>query len=1400
MKTKSTAHFFFGTLRGQLILGVALVHAILMTLFIADLVSRQRKMLRQQQEEHAVALSQSLSTSAAEWLAANDVAGLQELVDAQKRYPELDYAILTDMTGLILGHTDHTRAGQYLLDLPRDKKLTVISKGPDLVDVAAPAMLGGRQVGWIRVGLSQKKASNQLIGITLSGILYALIAISIGTVIAWWMGIRITRRLYAVQDTINIVSKGDSTARSRLTGGDEAAILAKEFDNMLDTLEERNREAQKSRAQFESLFHSATVPMVYIDKSGKLLNYNHSFETIFGYSSRDFSSFEEWWILTCPDKDCQGKNLNAWNGKWQQAVGMHAKTDQQEFTVTCKNGESRTILVSGNALAEDLLVTLMDITNLKKTEAALRKSESSLNEAQRVAHIGSWELDHAQNLLSWSEENYRIFGVNPGETPHSYETFLSLVHPDDREFVNRVYTESVKNHTRYDIEHRIILDGNKTKYLHEQCETIYNAQGEPISSIGTTQDITARKQAEIKQKEALERINKIAASVPGVIFQYRLNPDGSSAFPYVSEAIRDIYELSPEEACRDASVVFDMHHPDDNPGIIASLAESARYLIPWHHEFRIRLKDDTIRTLYSNAVPQQEEDGSVLWHGFTTDVTEHKMMEEALHASKQITEDIIRTIPVRVFWKDIDLVYMGCNEIFARDGGYKTPADVIGKDDYRMAWKEQAELYRRDDLQVIRTGTGKINIEEEQSTPDGNRITILTSKIPLRDSQGEIIGVLGTYMDISVLKKTEEELNKANRLYAFISHINQMIIHAKDEDEILRETCRIAVEFGHFKMAWLGKVDNDSKKVIPLVHSGEETGFLSKIRPISVEDIPEGRGPTGTSLREDKVVFCNDIENDPRMVPWKELSLERGFRSLIALPVKKGGNIYAVFTLYAPAKEYFNPEEIELLRDVTRELSFALQAVENEQERKKAEKQVRDYIYALNQSSIVDVSDAAGNIQFANDNFLTISGYSREELKDKGHNLLKSGYHSNEHYRILWETVLQGKVWRGEFRNKAKNGSFHWVDTTIVPFLDEQGKPFQFITIRSDITKRKEAEVARAEALERYDLLTRASSDTIWDWQIDTSEIIYNQGLAKTFGYHINSIKNVEQWWKKNIYPDDFERVIKTLKAAFLKQKESVQLEYRFRCADGSYKYVKDRAFVLYNGKGNPERMIGSMSDITQEIEFASRIEKAVIEAREKEWNQIGMELHDNVNQLLAASLMYLSFGMDKQKAASSAPATELQKCESHVREAIQEIRKLSHQLAPASSREMSLEEIFRSLLDTIPGNKLHISLDIKDVKELQIDTELQTNLYRILQEQLNNIIKYSEASEIKISLKEKKGMLNFRITDNGIGFDPSIRRKGIGLENIRRRAKAFSGEFKLRAAPGEGCEVLVSIPLQKTG
>jgi PAS domain S-box-containing protein len=131
--------------------------------------------------------------------------------------------------------------------------------------------------------------------------------------------------------------------------------------------------------------------------------------------------------------------------------------------------------------------------------------------------------------------------------------------------------------------------------------------------------------------------------------------------------------------------------------------------------------------------------------------------EEKLHASRRMIEEIINAIPVRVFWKDKNLVYLGCNTIFARDAGFADPKEIIGKNDYQMAWRDQAELYRSDDRQVLESGGSKLLIEEPQTTPEGNTISLLTNKIPLLSSEGEITGVLGTYVDITDRKLAERQ-------------------------------------------------------------------------------------------------------------------------------------------------------------------------------------------------------------------------------------------------------------------------------------------------------------------------------------------------------------------------------------------------------------------------------------------------------------------------------------------------------------------------------------------------------------------------------------------------------------------------------------------------------------------
>ena len=218
---------------------------------------------------------------------------------------------------------------------------------------------------------------------------------------------------------------------------------------------------------------------------------------------------------------------------------------------------------------------------------------------------------------------------------------------------------------------------------------------------------------------------------------------------------------------RDSHSLWHHHNPDGTPYPKEECKIQATYRTGKVHHSAAEWfwrKDGTSFPVEYDSTPICEG-GKILGAVLTfTDITERKRAEAAIHASRQLIEGIINALPVRVFWKDKNLVYLGCNAVFAHDAGLADPQDIVGKDDYQMGWSEQAEIYRADDRQVIESGCARLHIEEPQTTPSGNTITLLTSKIPLRNVQGEIDGVIGVYMDITDRKRAEERLAQEHDL------------------------------------------------------------------------------------------------------------------------------------------------------------------------------------------------------------------------------------------------------------------------------------------------------------------------------------------------------------------------------------------------------------------------------------------------------------------------------------------------------------------------------------------------------------------------------------------------------------------------------------------------------------
>jgi PAS domain S-box-containing protein len=282
---------WLGGVRGQLIVGVALVHAVMMTLFIWDLTERQQSLLLQRQTEQARTLAESLAVSSAGWLASLDVAGLQEIIDAQRGYAELEFAMILDRSGRIMAHSEHQKAGRYVHDLPRNEMPSVASRSAALVDVFQPVSLGGRTIGWVRVGISQRITGDQLAEITRDGLLYALVAILIGALMAGWLGVRLTRKLYRIRTVTENISAGGDKQRVPALGNDEVGDLARDVNTMLDALDQRDaelirssREIALSHAQQHALINAIPDLIWLKDTAGRYLFCNPRFEQFFGES------------------------------------------------------------------------------------------------------------------------------------------------------------------------------------------------------------------------------------------------------------------------------------------------------------------------------------------------------------------------------------------------------------------------------------------------------------------------------------------------------------------------------------------------------------------------------------------------------------------------------------------------------------------------------------------------------------------------------------------------------------------------------------------------------------------------------------------------------------------------------------------------------------------------------------------------------------------------------------------------------------------------------------------------------------------------------------------------------------------------------------------------------------
>ncbi len=339
---------------------------------------------------------------------------------------------------------------------------------------------------------------------------------------------------------------------------------------------------------------------------------------------------------------------------------------------------------------------------------------------------------------------------------------------------------------------------------------------------------------------------------------------------------------------------------------------------------------------------------------------------------------------------------------------------------------------------------------------------------------------------------------------------------------------------------------------------------------------------------------------------------------------------------------------------------------------------------------------------------------------------------------------------------------------------------------------------------ERFFLIANATSDAIWDQDLETNEIYRSSNFTKLSGYSMEEIQSNLDWWFTKVHPEDKERVKQKVREYMSGHKQSWHDEYRFLCADGTYKTLYDKGFFIYKD-GRPVRIIGSIQDITErkkleeqllneKIKQQRLINKTTIAAQEEERDNISKELHDNVNQLLMSTKLYINLAR-KQPAQS---AELLIKAEEYQLMAVEEIRKLSKKLNSSLVKVLCLKKSIQEIVNSFRQlNDIPVSFEFHDELEDILMDEQKLMVFRIVQEQSNNIRKYANAERVLISLTRKEDRIWLVINDDGVGFKTDdVKTNGIGLTNIASRVNVLNGEYKIETYPGNGCTLSVCFPL----
>ncbi len=504
---------------------------------------------------------------------------------------------------------------------------------------------------------------------------------------------------------------------------------------------------------------------------------------------------------------------------------------------------------------------------------------------------------------------------------------------------------------------------------------------------------------------------------------------------------------------------------------------------------------------------------------------------------------------------------------------------------------------------------------------------------------------------------------------------------------------------------------------------------------------------------------------------------------------------------------------------------------QSEQRAQNSLRELASIKFAIDEHAIIAITDLRGTITHVNEKFCAISQYTKPELIGRNHRLLNSGLHPVEFFQEMYRTIAAGKTWRREICNRAKDGHLYWVDTTIVPFPGPEGKPIEYIAIRTDITERKKAEAAQAESEVRFRQLAENIQDVFWIVTPDNHQMIYvSPAFESIWGRSCRQLYADPTLWLNALHEEDVGRVQQALET-----KQSLGTfdeEYRIVRSDGAVRWIRDRAFPICDSHGEVVRIVGVARDITEQrlaMEEAKRLAaeaQAASKAKSEFLATMSHEIRTPMNGVIGFAGLLLDSPLNETQRQY---ATIIRSSGEALLSVINDILDFSR----IEANKLSVERLPFDLAGSITSAASLLRLQAVD-KGLSLEVKIDpgfkwraladpVRLRQVLLNLIGNAVKFTDAGGVTISVGVEAGTaprsapssVTIRVADTGIGIDEakqkllfqkfsqadsSTTRKyggtGLGLAISKSLVELMGGVIGMESQPGIGSVFWFTVPV----